>query len=149
MHDHLVDRSYHPETANCLSLVRDYYADNYDILIGDYAVPHDWDSAKLNLIEELHENEGFFKVDGWTLKNLRPGDVLAVAVRSTNPNHFVIYVGDNQILHQPLMQMSRVETLRDFWRMATCFVLRHPDVPYTETPLPLISMEEVLRARLA
>lgn len=145
--DQLLGRPYVPGVCHCFKLVRDFYALNFGIEIGDYAIPMDWNANELNLIEMIHEREGFEKVADWSLKTLRPGDVLAVAVRSRNPNHFCIYVGGNEILHHPLDELSRVETLRDFWRMATCYVLRHPQVPDLTEPLPSTSIEELLRAR--
>lgn len=145
--DHLLGRSYVPGSDHCYKLVRDFYRCNFGIELRDYAIPHDWNSDQLNLIEMIYEREGMEKVQDWTLKTLRPGDLLCVAVRASNPNHFLINVGGNQVLHHPLMQLSRVEMLRDFWRMSTCFVLRHPAVPDLTPVLPFTTIEELLRER--
>jgi cell wall-associated NlpC family hydrolase len=146
-YDHLEGLTYVPGVEHCWKLVRRFYRDNFEIELGDYPIPNDWDSDKLNLIEMIYEREGFHKVDDWSIKTLRPGDLLCVAMRRSNPNHFVIYVGENKILHHPLMQFSRTETLRDFWRQTTCFVLRHKDVPDLTAILPSTTIQELADAR--
>lgn len=145
--DHLLGRPYRVGVDHCLKLVRDFYADNFGTIIRDYAVPVNWNANDLNLIEMIYEREGFEKVTDWSLKSLRPGDLLAVAVRSRNPNHFCIYLGGNEILHHPLGELSRVEPLRDFWRMSTCYVLRHPNTPDLSSVLPTTTIKDLLDAR--
>lgn len=146
-YEHLLGRQYVPGKVHCLKLVRDFYRDNFGIEIQDYAIPHDWDSNKLNLIEIVHEREGFEKVEDWSIKSLRPGDLLCVAVNASNANHFLINVGGNQLLHHPLHQLSRVDPMRNFWRMSTCFVLRHPDVPDLTPQKSDTTIQELLDAR--
>lgn len=147
--DHLTGRPYVPGKVHCYSLARNFFKDNFGVELGDYAVPHDWDADKLNLIEMIHEREGFEKLESWSMKTLRPADVLCVAVRSANPNHFVINVGGNQLLHHPAPQFSRVEPMRDFWRMNTCYVLRHPAVPDLTPVKTDVTLQELLDARYA
>lgn len=146
-YDHLLGREYKAGIVHCYSLVRDFYRDNFGICAGDYAIPADHDASELNLVELLFEREGMVKVEGWDLKSLRPGDVLCTAIRSSNPNHLVVYVGDNTVIHHMYGRTSCAEPLRDFWRMVTCYVLRHPDVPDLRPALPQTSIMELARAR--
>lgn len=146
-YDHLLGREYIPGSVHCYALVREFYRDNFDIALNDYPLPVDWDADALDLIGLIHEREGFFKVEDWTLKTLQPGDLMCVAVGSTNANHFVIYIGNNHLLHHPLSQKSRVEPMRDFWRKQTCFVLRRPDVPNLTPPLPDIDILDLINER--
>lgn len=144
---HLLGRPYEPGREHCYSLVRDFFRDNFGLELTNYAVPHDWDSDVLDLIGLIHEREGFEKVHDWTLINLRPADVLCVAVQSGHPNHFMINVGSNQLLHHPLMKASTVDPMRSFWRMATCYVLRHPSVPDLTPVKEPVSIKELVDAR--
>lgn len=144
---HLEGRPYVPGRVHCYALMRDLYRDNFGIELRDYAIPRDWNSNQLNLIELIHEREGFFKVPDWSIKTLRPGDVLCIAIHSRNPNHFAAFVGENLILHHPRDQLSRTEMLRDFWRMTTCYVLRHPAVPDLTPSHPETSIQELISAR--
>lgn len=146
-YEHLTGKIYHHADANCYSLVRDYFKDNFSIDLRNYAIPSDWDSDQINLIEDIYQREGFEKVADWTLKDLRPGDVLCTAIHAANPNHLCIYVGDNLILHHPYGQLSRTDMLRDFWRMTTCYVVRHKDAPHIKPELNNITIQELIDAR--
>lgn len=146
--EHLLGRPYDPISGfHCYRLVRDFYRDNFGIEMTDYAIPNDWDANHLDLIGMIHEREGFEKVEGWTLKKLRPADLLCVAVAASNANHFMVNVGGNQLVHHPLAQLSRVDPMRDFWRMSTLYVLRHPAVPDLTPVLPATSIMELANAR--
>lgn len=129
---------------DCFTLTRDFFRINFGIDIPNFSRPTDWDADRLNLIPKLYPLAGFEKVDTW---DLRPGDVLATAIGSSNPNHFVVYVGDNLLLQHKYMQLSSTETFRPAWKMVTCFVLRHPDVPDLTPVYPDISLEDLLRKR--
>lgn len=147
-YDHLVGR---PFTGlgrdDCFKLVRDFFRDNFSIVIRDYARPCDWSSDELDLMRLCHRREGFDILTDWRAPDLRPADLLCVAVGEANPNHFAVFVGDNQIVHHLYGKMSRVEPFRDFWRNKTSFVLRHPAVPDLRPTYPDVSIEELLRAR--
>lgn len=146
-YEHLLGRDYVPGSVHCYALVREFYRDNFGIEMNDYPFPHDWDADTLDLIGMVYEREGFFKVEDWTPKTLQPGDLMCVAVGTSNANHFVIYLGGNQLLHHPLSQKSRVEPMRDFWRKQTCFVLRHPAVPNLTPELPDVDIMDLINDR--
>lgn len=143
-YENLIGRAYDPITANCFTLFRDLYKQEFDIVTPHYAVPNDWNPEKLDLIGSLYKEVGMEKVDTW---DLRPGDVLATAIGSTNPNHLVIYVGDNKIIQHKLNLLSTEEAWRPFWKMVTCYVLRHPDVPDLTPVLPDVTIEELLKSQ--
>ena len=147
-YEHLLGRPYNARNGfHCYRLVRDFFWDNFRIALNDYAIPHDWNADKLNLIEKIYEREGFVKLEEWTLKTLRPADVLCIAHRAGNANHFVINLGGNKLLHHPLGQMSRVDDMRDYFRMSTCYVVRHPDVPDLTPVKKDVSIQELLNER--
>ena len=146
-YEHLLGRAYEPDRMTCYTLVRDFFLDNFGIALPQFSIPADWNADTLNLIEMIYEGTGFEKVEDWSIRTLRPADVLCVAVRSGNPNHFVINVGGNRLIHHPFNQMSCSEPMRDFWRMSTCFVLRHPAVPDLTPALPTVNIMDLARAR--
>lgn len=147
-YEHLLGRPYDAARGfHCYRLVRDFFRDNFSIELGDYAIPHDWNSDDLNLIEKIHQREGIPKVEEWSLRTLRPADVLCIAHRASNANHFVINLGGNLVLHHPLAQMSRTEPMRDYFRMSTCYVLRHPDVPDLTPVTTRVTIQELADAR--
>ena len=134
---------------DCFKLFRDFYADNFDIKIANYARPHDWSSDKLDLIGLCHEREGFEKITDWKVKDLRPADVLCMAIGESTPNHFSIYVGDSKLIHHLYGRTSSVDEFRDFFRNTTCYLLRHPDVPDLRPVYPDVTIADLLNARNA
>src|ERR1041384_3394397 len=125
-YENLIGIPFEINVEDCFTTMSDFYKLNFDIDIPNFARPKNWDADELDLIGMLYKKAGFEKVDTW---ELRPGDLLATAIGSSNPNHLVIYVGDNLILHHRLNALSDVEVFRPFWKMVTCYVLRHPQVP--------------------
>jgi cell wall-associated NlpC family hydrolase len=142
-YENLVGRPFDLGRSDCFTLFRDFYGQNFAIKVPDFARPHDWNADELDLIGKLYPKVGMNKIDTW---DLQPGDVLATAVGSSNPNHLIIYVGGNEILHHKTMTLSTVETMRPFWKAATCYVLRHPDVPDLTPVLPDVDIADLLSA---
>lgn len=146
-YDNLIGRPFKWGTTDCMSLVLDFYKQNFGIEIRNYARPTNWDPDKLDLMRLLPQREGFTTLTEYAPADLRPGDVLCVATGSSAPAHFAVYLGDNKLLHHRWGQFSNEEPFREFWRRAVCFVLRHPDVPDLRPVYPDITIEELLRAR--
>lgn len=136
---------------DCFQLVTDFYFDNFGIKLRKYARPQDWKSDRDNLILKSYEREGFEKITDIKAKNLRPGDILAIAIGEANPNHLAVYLGkingEHKIVHHLLNRLSNTEELQGFWLNQTCFILRHPDVPDLRPALPTTTIEDILNAR--
>lgn len=145
-YEHLLGRPWIANKQDCFSMTIDFFKDNFDIDIPNFARPTNWNADKLDLIRMLMPKSGFDMVhDEW--RDLRPCDVLACSFGSANPNHFVIYLGDNQLLHHKYGVNSNTEVLRPAYRMNTGFILRHPDVPDIRPVLPDATIEDIIRAR--
>lgn len=117
------------------------------MVLPDVAIPTDWNAETIDLIEMAYRTTGFSKVEGWSIRDLRPGDVLCLAVRSSNANHLAVYVGGNTFIHHPFGRMSCIEPMRDFWRMCTTSVMRHPDTPDLTPQLPTADIMDLIRER--
>ena len=146
-YEHLIGRQFDFGTHDCIDLVRCFYRDNFGIEIENIARPSGWDADKIDIIRLSYESQGFEMLPHWRVKNLRPGDLLAMAIRSGNPNHLAVYLGENEILHHRTGRMSEVEVLRDTYCHLTSFVLRHPAVPDYSVQQPDVKIEDLLRAR--
>lgn len=146
-YDDLTARQFDLGDQDCFSLGREFFWNNFRLKITNYARPQDWSSDSLDLIRMLHEREGFEMITDFKIKDLRPADVLCMAIGENNPNHFAIVVEDNQILHHLANRLSNVEILRDFWRNSICFVLRHPFIPDLRPKYPDVDIKELLNAR--
>jgi len=146
-YEHLIGRPFSMGFSDCFELTRQFFADNFDITISNYARPQDWSAANIDLVRRFHEREGFEMITDWKIKDLRPGDVMAMCIGDTNPNHLAIVVDDNQILHHLVNRLSNVEILRDFWRNVTAFILRHPAVPDLRPVYEDVDIGTLLNAR--
>lgn len=140
-HDHVMGKQ------DCFTLFRNFYKINYDIEIPKFAIPRDWSADDMDILGASYESVGFELVQDWTIKTLHPGDVLCIAIGTSKPNHFAIYLGDNQIIHHLITQLSEVAPLRDFWIKTTCYVIRHPLVEYVEEQKPTVDLMELVRER--
>lgn len=132
---------------DCLDLFRDFYFDNFGIVITNYARPSNWSSEADSLIRQMYEREGFEMISDWKLKDLRPADVLCMAIGESEPNHMAVYVGDNKVVHHLWGRLSSVDPFRDFFLSSTCFVLRHHDVPDLRPAKPDTTLGSILRDR--
>jgi cell wall-associated NlpC family hydrolase len=146
-YEHLVGRQFMLGTYDCFRMVQDIYKDNFGIIIKNYARPNNWDADRLDIIGPSYAQEGFELVPDWTLKTLRPGDVLAMAVGTSNPNHLAVNLGGNLIIHHKIGALSNTEVLREFWRDSTCYVGRHPDVPDLTPKGETVTLQEILDVR--
>lgn len=146
-YEHLVGRSFLWGVRDCYALVRDFFADNFDMALANYGRPTDWESDKLDLMRACYGREGFEMITTWTLKDLRPGDVLCMAIGESTGNHFAVFVGDNTLCHHIYGRLSTAEPLRDFWRNSVCYLLRHPDVPDLRPVLEDVDIGSLLSAR--
>jgi cell wall-associated NlpC family hydrolase len=147
LYKELLGRKFLPSVQDCFSLVRDFYALNFQMELKNYARPSDWNSNDIDLIGLCYENEGFEKVNDWALDKLYPGDLLCMAIGSNVANHLAVYVGENKIVHHITNRFSNDELLRPFWRKSICYVLRHPEVPKIEQVKPKTDLMEILYAR--
>lgn len=146
--DNLIGLPFLMGKRDCFALSRNFFKQNFDLDIIDYARPQDWEADNLNLIELCYEHAGFEKLTNFKFKDLRPGDVLCMSIGSSNPNHFAIYVGDNTMIHHLSGRFSTDEPFRDFWRNVTSFVLRHPAVPDLRPVYPDVNITDLIRDRL-
>lgn len=145
-YENLLGKEWIINKQDCFTLGRDFYKQNFDIDVPDFARPQHWNADRLDLIKLSFAAANFTLIsEPWD--DLRPADVLALAIGSSNANHLAIYVGDNDLIHHRWGVNSCKELLRPFWRMSTLYVLRHPDVPDLRPVLPEVSLEELIRAR--
>ena len=145
-YENLLGKSWKMNQQDCFTLVRDFYIQNFDITIPNFARPQHWNADRLDLIKTSFPMSGF-KLISEPWDDLRPADTLAMAIGSSNANHMAVYVGDNDLIHHRFGLNSCKELLRPFWRMSTLYVLRHPDIPDLRPQLPEVSLEELIRAR--
>ena len=126
-YDHLVGKSFSYGKQDCLSLFRDFYKDNFGIVLPNYARPKVWWENGLNLYSDLARKNGFVVLDCHP-SDYQLGDVILMAVQAEVGNHVGILVEDGKILHHLYGRLSVVERYSGLTRNTTLAVYRHKQV---------------------
>lgn len=144
----LLGKSFELGVQDCFQLCRDFYLNNFGIEIPNISRPQDWEADTYDLIGNHYQLSGFEKIDSeeprWPP---RTGDVLVTTIGGSIPNHLVIYVGDNKIIHHRRFGLSSEEPLKPIWRRVTSYILRHPSVPVDLDTKPKIHLKDILDAK--
>lgn len=143
----LVGKHFELGVQDCFQLVIDFFEQNFGITIPNIARPTNWKADDIDLIGQFYHLSGFKKLDVEENWPPRPADVLVTIVGGSAPNHLVIYLGGNEIIHHKQYSISSVETLRPVWKKATSFILRHPDVPDLTPVKPTLILKDLLNER--
>lgn len=126
-YENLKGRTWIHGVFDCYSLIQDFYAQNYQIVLNDYDHEDEWWNTGQNLYMENFAAEGFGLVD-----EPLPGDVILMQINAPVPCHGAIYLGKNTILHHYIHRISNSESYKGVWRNTTVAYLRHRDVKYRE-----------------
>ena len=131
---HLLGRKFDHGVTDCYSLVRDFYKDNFEVDLTDYARPDDWWISGQDLYVDNFEKEGFYTIN-CNPRDYRVGDCFLISIPDprapkgvTPSNHVAIYVGDNMVIHHLLGRESRRVPYKGMLRNFTTHVVRHKHV---------------------
>lgn len=117
----LIGRPYAFGLLDCWSLVRDHFVQELGIDLPDFERRDRFWERGENLFLDHALSAGFQPAPG----ELRPNDVLMMAIRSNLPNHCAVYLGDQTILHHRTGRLSGRELYGGFWPKATTHTFRH------------------------
>lgn len=126
-YEHLIGKQFIWGSQDCYTIIQDFYKDNFNIDLTNYARPEDFWRGGLNLYYDNYHKEGFSLVHD-PIDKMRVGDVMLIALDADLPNHAAIYVGRGQILHHFYNQLSIMEGIRKLYRDRCMAILRHKDV---------------------
>lgn len=130
-----INKNFKIGQADCLSIVEDYYNEEFGIKIFHHKRSEGWDSNYKNFIEEklkqneltefddLLNKENFIKVNSFS--EAKKHDLIIFKYLNNYPSHFGIYLGQNHILHQPRDRKSTIEKLSDSEKRRIYCLARH------------------------
>lgn len=119
----LLGRPYFPGVHDCLSLARDYYEEKYGISLPSFHYDPDWWKKGHNYILDHYAEWGFVDIHR---RLLREGDAIVIQGNGSRvPNHILIYLGDNEVLHQPVLQLSMRQPYGADLQHRSVLFLRH------------------------
>jgi len=140
---HLEGLDFDIEKQNCYSILRQFYWDNFQIELTDYACPNNWWKHDLDLYAKLAGEEGFELVNSHP-RDYRPGDVIICAIQASTGNHCMVVLDNGQVLHHLVGQRSCVTAYGGLFRNTTVAVYRHRDVGLLQPAEELIDFKDVL-----
>jgi proteasome lid subunit RPN8/RPN11 len=113
---------------DCFSLVRDWYRQEWGIILDDFARCEVGETCKegWNVFAESFESQGFTRLSAYGVK-LQAGDVLLMQIASPNPNHLgLIFDSEKQEFMQHLRDRpSSIDPYGGYWAQHTVGVLRY------------------------
>lgn len=121
----LYGREYCHGVIDCYSFVRDFYAQEYNVILRDYERQDDWWHKGFNLYKDFMSAEGFYPI---LLDEVKPGDGFILNITSGVGNHGAIYLGDNLIAHHLYGRLSSRDIYGEYYRKHTLMCVRHRDI---------------------
>lgn len=129
---HLLGKKYILGEQDCYSICADFFRDNFNIHLTDYARPDDfWSQPDINVYVDNYKKEGFTLVRD---NDIRPFDVYLISIpdprnlSNSVVNHAAINLWDNFILHHRLDKVSCVEKYKPSLRNFTTHIVRHKNI---------------------
>lgn len=150
---HLVGKQFNMGKNDCYSILCAVFKDNFGIEFPNYARPNDWWlEENLNYYVDRYKATGFDLLEDPSLEDLRPFDVMLIAIPDPRDltrvvtNHCAIYLGDGMVLHHRMGTLSSVVPYRGVLRNLTTHIVRHKDVPdlRAKTKTTLNAMDYIL-----
>lgn len=118
----LIGREYSFGSADCFTLMQDYFRIEHGIYVHDRFRTQDFDRSEDEIILDNFEEHGFVEVPACEMKE---GDVILMQCSSNIVNHIGIYAGDNVMLHHCAGHPSKRSVYGSYWRNCTRKVVRH------------------------
>ncbi len=123
-YQNLLGRQFEIGVCDCWSIAMEYYDQNYGIKLTNYARPLDMHTLGWSLYLKNLENEGFELLDIHP-RQLQVSDFILLSIRTSEPHHGVIYVGEGKIIQHMQNRLSGVTSYSGIWRTATTNFYRH------------------------
>lgn len=116
----LVGRHFAYGVLDCLTLIKDWYKRERGIILPEIEHRDGWWNSGQSLYLDYFAEFGFEPARG----PLQVGDVILMQIRSPEPNHGGIYIGDGIMLHHLYNRLSSREVYGGYWAEKTILVVR-------------------------
>lgn len=121
----LYGREYCHGIVDCYSFVRDFYKQEYNVILRDYDRPDNWWLKGYDFYKDYMSVEGFYPIPA---DQVLPGDGFILNITSEVANHGAIYLGGNDIAHHLYNRLSCREIYGAYYRKHTVMCVRHKDI---------------------
>lgn len=122
--DDLIGLPYVEGRQDCFTCVRNFFR-KCGLLLPNFARPQlFWQHENMDLYAH-YRDFGFHPIFD---QEPEPGDVLFMPLMARVNSHAVVAIGQNQILHHPPGQVSRIDPYRPKWSNRTTIHARNPEI---------------------
>jgi proteasome lid subunit RPN8/RPN11 len=121
-----IGRRFSYNESDCLSLVQDFYSNEFDIKLPNKFRDEHWIRVNPREIIDNIPNFGFKELH--VQENLKHGDIIISKNSTSAPAHLMIYLENNQVLHQKLNSYSTVEQYSNLYKENTYIRIRHKEL---------------------
>lgn len=131
----LLGREFCHGVIDCYTAIRDLYG-LAGIELADYDRTDDWWDKGEDLYENHVQQEGFEQLD--SVRDLEPGDLIFMQIRSSVVNHSAVYLGNNLIYHHLPNRLSERAVYGGFFQKCSRSYWRHSQwqkSPFTDSLL--------------
>jgi proteasome lid subunit RPN8/RPN11 len=119
----LIGREWVWGVTDCWTLVRDWYAEEWQLELRDWPRPARlMDFTQNPLFDSSWKATGFIEIG---FDDLEYGDAILMALGTSKLNHCAVYLGDQQILHHATERLSSRDVYGGYYLKATGRFLRH------------------------
>lgn len=113
----LLGREYIFGENDCYSLVRDYYRQEFDLVLPTILFEDNWWEKGLNYFDDLFTDFGFVEVD-----SPQKGDGIIFSIYSEVPNHCGVYLEEGVFLHHAVNRLSCRDSVYDWKKFIKRYV---------------------------
>lgn len=118
----LVGRQWSHGVLDCYSIIKDWYKQERNIDLPNFARSDEWWKAGQNLYLDNILKVGFKPIKQ---EDLAAGDVILMTIGSSVPNHGALYLGDGIILHHIQNRLSTREVFGGYYLKNTTGYYRY------------------------
>lgn len=121
----LLGRVFTHGVIDCYTLIKDYYKQVRKIDLPDFYRPDDWWKTPGLDIYRKNLNEAGFSEIKFDLKDVRQHDIFLMTIRSKDPNHGAVYLGDGMMMHHFQDCLSQRLFYSQYWQHRTSLIARY------------------------
>jgi len=118
----LIGRQYKHGVFDCYAAAQDWFKEKLSITLPHYDREPQWWKKGYNLLIDNFVDAGFYEIkDG----SIEIGDVIFFTIGSPVVNHCAVYIGNDQVFHQPINRLSSREIYGGWLKKNTRMVIRY------------------------
>lgn len=97
---------------DCYSLIRDYYWNNFNILLDDFDRDEFFDKENPSVIIDNFQNQGFYEPEN-TIDIQEHDLIVYKSIKHAYPDHLEVFIGNSRVLSHLMNRLSSKEMIQE------------------------------------